>query len=57
MKNRMTEYSCDADTDGKLGSLLRLLIRDVETGSCDQVTTWSTETNVQQLFTITKKII
>ena len=57
MKNRMTEYSCDADTDGKLGSLLRPLIRDVETGSCDQVTSWSTETNVQQLFTITKKII
>lgn len=57
MKTRMTEYSCDADADGKLGSLLRLLIRDVETGSCDQVTTWSTETNVQQLFIITKKIV
>lgn len=57
MKTRMIEYSCDADTDGKLGSLLRLLIRDVETGSCDQVTTWSAETNVQQLLTVTKKII
>ena len=57
MKTRMIEYSCDADTDGKLGSLLRLLIRDVEIGSCDQVTTWSAETNVQQLLTVTKKII